>query len=272
MSVFTLLCVLAAILRAHWQLRRAARRDPSRFIEAVTVSHRRTAQVLVTLASTLTRFGLTIEPWVGPPLPNPLLVVANHQSLLDIPCLTLALPHHAVRFVAKRELGKGIPYVSLALREGGHALISRTSDFREGVQELHRFAALSRRGVSPAVFPEGTRSRNGRLGRFNAGAFRLILQSTPLPVLSVAIDGAWRTATLAGIVAHLGRARYRIRPLTLYPPPRGKQQIQKVLESIEAEIAAELETWRRSGAGGRKTENPSSRMGLPSHQPPQAMP
>jgi len=244
MSIFALSCMLAALLRAHIQLRLAAWRDPSRFIEAVTISHRRTAQVLVTLARTLTRFRLSIDPWRGAPLPNPLLVVANHQSLLDIPCLTLALRHHAVRFVAKRELRKNIPYVSLALRDGGHALISRTSDFREGVEELHRFAALSGRGISPAVFPEGTRSRDGRLKRFNAGAFRLILQSAPLPVLSVAIDGAWRTATVTGLAVHLGRARYRIRPLSLYPPPRGKHQIQQVLDTAEAEIAAQIERWR----------------------------
>lgn len=238
------------MLREGVRLRAYAGRDSAGFLEFVTRSHRRTARVLLNLARLLTRFRIEIDPWMGPPLPNPLLVVSNHQSLFDIPSLTLAFPRHALRFVAKKELRKGIPYVSFALRHGGHALVSRTSDFREGARELARFARLARRGISPAVFPEGTRSRDRRLGRFNAGAFRLILEHASLPVLSVAIDGAWRMATLTGIVANLGRVRYRIKPLALHPAPRGKREILDLLGKVEREIGCQLAAWQESSPPG----------------------
>ncbi len=67
-------------------------------------------------------------------LPRVFLIVSNHQSLADIPALAAAFPRHALRYVAKKSLSRGIPYVSTSLRWGRHALISRTGDYRAGQQ------------------------------------------------------------------------------------------------------------------------------------------
>ncbi len=114
-------------------------------------------------------------------LPRVVLIVSNHQSLADIPAHGggVSPPRPAVR--GQEVLGRGIPYASTSLRWGLHALISRTGDYRAGNKELRRFADLSRQGICPVVFPEGTRSRTGRVNEFFTGAVRIILEQRPSP-------------------------------------------------------------------------------------------
>ncbi len=186
------------------------------------------------------------------PLPPVFLMVSNHQSLADIAVLPQCFPHHHIRFVAKRELAHGVPYVSLSLRLGRHAVISRTSNYRAGHRALARFADLAAEGVCPTVFPEGRRSRTGDVQEFQSGAFRIILERAPLPVLSVAVDGGYRISNLTRLVTNLRGTCYRAQPLTLYPPPRGKKEILDLLARIEREIKEQVRRWRQmpAGAGG----------------------
>jgi 1-acyl-sn-glycerol-3-phosphate acyltransferase len=179
-------------------------------------------------------------------LPPVFLLISNHQSIADIPAIAIVFSRRNLRYVAKRELTRGVPYVSRSLRYGRHALISRTSDFREGAQELKRFASLAREGICPVVFPEGRRSRSGRVQPFNAGAVRIILEQESLPVLSVAVDGGQRIATIPRLLQHRRGAFYRVKPLTLYPAPHGKREILALLQTIETEITAQVDEWRRA--------------------------
>jgi len=177
-------------------------------------------------------------------LPSAFLLVSNHQSLADIPLFPQVFPHHHIRFVAKSELKYGVPYISLALRLGGHAVISRTSDFRAGRKAMIKLADLSAQGICPAVFPEGRRSRTGEVQAFQSGAFRIIQERVPLPVLSVAVDGGYRISTLTRLLTNLRGTCYRTKPLTLYPAPRGKREIQELLAKVEMEIRTQVNRWR----------------------------
>jgi 1-acyl-sn-glycerol-3-phosphate acyltransferase len=177
-------------------------------------------------------------------LPRAFLIVSNHQSLADIPALAIAFSSSGLRYVAKRELGRGIPYVSPSLRMGRHALISRKGDFREGQESMRKLAELSREGICPVVFPEGTRSRDGRVKGFYAGAFRVMLEHAPMQVLSVAVDGGFRIANLPRLLLHSRGVCYRVRPLTLYPAPRGKREVVDLVSRTEREIAAQVDAWR----------------------------
>ncbi len=98
------------------------------------------------------------------------------------------------------------------------------------------------------VFPEGTRSRTGRVNDFYTGAVRIILEQSPIPVLSVAVDGGYHLSTLRRLLKNLRGARYRVKPLTLYPIPRGKREISELLVRIQAEIAAQVKVWRDAEA------------------------
>ncbi|MGA2612263.1 MAG: lysophospholipid acyltransferase family protein [Spirochaetia bacterium] len=179
-------------------------------------------------------------------LPKAFLLVSNHQSLADVALLPLVLPGHHIRFVAKSELKYGVPYVSLALRLGRHAVISRTSNYRAGRRAMVRLADLAAVGVCPAVFPEGRRSRTGEVQEFQSGAFRIILERAPLPVLSMAVDGGYRIASLGRLLTNIRGTWFRMRPLTLYPAPRGKKEILDLLARIKSEISQQVRLWRSS--------------------------
>ncbi|MCX7029195.1 MAG: lysophospholipid acyltransferase family protein [Spirochaetes bacterium] len=247
MTALALLFIAVTFLRADLALRLRLWLRPASGIEVVSRLQHPIVRHVVRFAEFFTGFRITVDPWASPPLPDRFLLVTNHQSMADIPLLMWAFPRHDLRFVAKKELGRFIPYISLSLRTGGHAIISRTGDFRDGAREMARLADLSARGISPAVFPEGTRSRTGRVGRFSSGAVRIILERASLPVLAAAVDGGWRIGKLKGLLVNFGRTRYRIRLLALHPAPRGKRQILETLGKVEQEIRAQMHDWRAGG-------------------------
>ncbi len=121
------------------------------------------------------------------------IFVSNHQSLFDIPIFGGIISNHIPRFVSKKSLAKGIPTVSLYLKEGGHALIHRGN--RD--QALAAIAAMGAwcedRGVGAVIFPEGTRSRDGSLGSWKVAGLEALLESAPdLQIVPTVIDGSWR--------------------------------------------------------------------------------
>jgi 1-acyl-sn-glycerol-3-phosphate acyltransferase len=190
-------------------------------------------------------FSLEVLPFRGE-LPRQCLLVSNHQSLIDIPVLMRAFPGLDLRFVAKRELGRGIPGVSVVLRFAHHALIGRKSGFAEANRALRRLGRLAGTGVSPVVFPEGTRSRTGAVQRFHAAAVRVLADATPhpLPVLSVAMDGGHRISGIKAIARNLRGSSYRVQPLTLYPAIESRADLAAVLGSARREIMETLADWR----------------------------
>jgi 1-acyl-sn-glycerol-3-phosphate acyltransferase len=142
---------------------------------------------------------------------EPRVFVANHTSYLDIPAALLAFPGE-LRVVARKSLGR-IPFLGWYMRLCGHLLIDR-ADPRQG---LELFATASKRmkahGLSVLVFPEGTRSADGRLAPLKGGAFHLAT-SLDVPVQPLAISGTfgvmprWAWGPLRGgdVVVRVGEA------------------------------------------------------------------
>lgn len=120
-------------------------------------------------------------------------IISNHQSMFDIVLIGGLLFTNFPKYVAKKELGRGLPSISLNLRHGGNAVIDR-KDRQQAVEIITEMARTAqRRNVSVAIFPEGTRSRDGRLQKFKrAGSQALLQGADELPVVPVAVDGAWR--------------------------------------------------------------------------------
>ena len=112
------------------------------------------------------------------------VVVSNHQNYYDIPLLNM-LKFNA-RWVAKRELLK-MPFIGHALLVQGDILIRR-GDPDSAKKMLAKGCALLKKGVSVAIFPEGTRSKTGKTGRFKEGAF-LLAKKAGVAVQPVFIDG-----------------------------------------------------------------------------------
>jgi 1-acyl-sn-glycerol-3-phosphate acyltransferase len=112
------------------------------------------------------------------------LFVSNHQSFYDIPIIFWHVPLD-LRIIAKASLGR-FPFIGGHLRRTGHVLVDRASP---GTTTFRQVAALLERDQSLLVFPEGTRSLDGRVGRFRGGIFLLAIQSG-LPVVPVAVRGS----------------------------------------------------------------------------------
>lgn len=174
-----------------------------------------------------------IEPNTG------YVVISNHQSLTDIVMIGGLLFTNYPKYVAKTELGKWIPSVSLNLRYGGNALIDR-NDRSQSVRAIIEMAReAQRRNVSVVIFPEGTRSQSGELGPFRpAGSTALLKAADRLPVVPTAIDGSWRLHKLWP--APIG-AKIRIRFGA--PIARTQGDHEQLLELSRAFIDETLQTW-----------------------------
>jgi 1-acyl-sn-glycerol-3-phosphate acyltransferase len=142
-----------------------------------------------------------------PPLPDgPLLFACNHESALDIWALVEYLPRN-VRFVAKRELFR-IPVFGWHLRLGGHVPVDR-SDRARAIQSLREAAARVRTGRSLIVFPEGTRSRDGRIQPFKKGPFALAVEAG-VPVVPVAVSGSGAVTPRGAVAVWPGTIRLAV--------------------------------------------------------------
>ncbi|HVO18546.1 MAG TPA: lysophospholipid acyltransferase family protein [Anaeromyxobacter sp.] len=141
--------------------------------------------------------GCRREALAAPPLPEgPLIFASNHESALDIWVLVERLPRN-VRFIAKQELFR-IPIFGWYMRLGGHVPVDRRNQ-AQAVESLRAAARLVRGGTSLIVFPEGTRSRDGRVQPFKKGPFALAMEAL-VPVVPVAISGSG-AVTPSGLVA-----------------------------------------------------------------------
>jgi len=116
------------------------------------------------------------------------MIVANHASYLDVPAIFGWFPGQA-RFVLKQELGR-MPFIGWFAKYCGHFLLNRENP-REGKRVLDRAVARAlKHGLCPIVFPEGTRTSDGKLGELKAGVFQIAI-AAQIPVQPVAIFGTW---------------------------------------------------------------------------------
>ncbi len=126
-----------------------------------------------------------------PPVGTSYVFASNHQSFYDVPVIFSTLPHQ-LRIIAKASLGS-FPFVGWHLRLAGHLLIDRENP---GASVFKKMQRMIGQGASLIIFPEGTRSRDGRVGRFKGGVFLLAIDSG-LPIVPISVSGS-RTVMLKG--------------------------------------------------------------------------
>ena len=159
-------------------------------------AHKRAVDVLnLCLLSTAYLLGNTITFINKQNLPvgRPIIFLANHQSLFDIPPLIWYLRKYHAKFISKVELTKGIPSISYNLKYGGGANIDR-KDSRQSVAEIIKLAnRMKENQWSAVIFPEGTRSKNGEVKSFQVGGIATILKKCPEALLvPIAIKDSWK--------------------------------------------------------------------------------
>ncbi|WP_026999362.1 lysophospholipid acyltransferase family protein [Eisenibacter elegans] len=156
---------------------------------------------------------------LNPSLPTdrPIIMVSNHQSLFDIPMNILLLRKHHVKFVSKKELGRGIPTISYNLRYGGSVLIDRKKpeEAKAIIAGMGQYIEKYKR--TACIYPEGSRARNGQLKPFKVGGLATLLENAPSAlVVPVVIENSWKIV------------RYNFKPI-----PFGVKCSVTALEAIE---------------------------------------
>lgn len=116
---------------------------------------------------------------------GPAVYLSNHQGIPDIPMI-YCLPR-TLRFVAKSAI-KWVPFLGWYMLADKHIFIDRTNR-HHAIRSLQKAGAQIRNGISVVMFPEGTRTRDGRVLPFKKGPFRLAIEAQ-VPVVPMALDGA----------------------------------------------------------------------------------
>lgn len=116
---------------------------------------------------------------------QPCFFAANHQAFLDIPVLFRVLPVN-LHFVVKQELSR-VPFLSWYIRAMGMIFVDRSNRAR-AVDSVRRTADLVLGGKSVLLFPEGTRSHDGKIKRLKSGALAAAAQGG-VPVVPVVLEG-----------------------------------------------------------------------------------
>jgi 1-acyl-sn-glycerol-3-phosphate acyltransferase len=117
---------------------------------------------------------------------RPYVVVSNHQSHADIPILS-HLPWE-MKWIGKKVLFS-LPFIGWMMKLAGDIPVDR-ADRRSGAKMLLTAKRYLDQKCSVMFFPEGTRSPDGRVGRFNDGAFHLAIKAQ-VPILPVAVEGSY---------------------------------------------------------------------------------
>ncbi|MGH9371937.1 MAG: lysophospholipid acyltransferase family protein, partial [Vicinamibacterales bacterium] len=175
------------------------------------------------------------------------VLASNHQSIYDIPILFASLPLQ-LRIVSKASLGS-FPFLGWHLQRTGHLLVDRR---KPGADILQKMKRLVRESHSLVVFPEGTRSADGRVGRFKKGSF-LVAVDAGLPIVPVSVSGSRHVMRKGRLMVCPGDVRVTVHdPVPTAGVTRGSviELANRVREIVERDVA-------EPRAGGEAGESPS---------------
>ena len=172
------------------------------------------------------------------PANRPLIIIANHQSTLDISPVAWGFGKYHPKFISKIELQRGIPSISYNLRHGGSALIDRNSK-SQSIKEIIKLGRhIEKEKYAACIFPEGTRSKDGKLKKFQSAGIITLLRSSPSAiVVPFAIDGNNQLVAKGNFPLALG---VRVNYTALDPiDPAGKDP-EEVVKMAETAISRAL--------------------------------
>jgi 1-acyl-sn-glycerol-3-phosphate acyltransferase len=163
------------------------------------------------------------------------IFMCNHQSYFDIFVLLAYLPAD-FKFILKQELMK-IPILGHAMKRAGHVAITRENP-REAIRSMDRVVEKIKSGTSVLIFPEGTRSVDGRLQSLKKGGFHMAFKSG-CDIVPVAISNTHRIVTKGSLKINKGSVDIRFGvpiPIRNYKKENMPELIAQVREAILSQI------------------------------------
>ena len=168
----------------------------------------------------------------------PTIIVANHQSMNDIPPIIWFMRRFHVKFISKKELGKGIPSVSYNLRHGGSVLINRKNAHQaiNAIKTMANYIETHKRSV--VIFPEGSRSRDGKPKPFKTKGLLTLLEHAPnAQIIPITINNSWKLLRYGkfptGINIHL---KYTVHDAILVSEMEHETLIKKIENQIKEAV------------------------------------
>ncbi len=129
------------------------------------------------------------------------LILMNHQSIFDIPLVVRAVPDGYPRIVTRRRYTRWIPLISQITRLYQYPSVDPAANPREARRMLSELRRAARDSEVPlAIFPEGTRTKDGEIGPFRTRGLGLILRARPWTVHVLVADGFWRHAKFKNLL------------------------------------------------------------------------
>ena len=113
--------------------------------------------------------------------------VSNHQSMFDVWLIYGWLPV-IFKWLMKAELRK-VPFVGIACKAAGHIFVDRKNP-KAAMESMENIKKQLKDGVCTVIFPEGTRTKDGQVGRFKRGAFQIALD-LKLPIIPISLSGCY---------------------------------------------------------------------------------
>ena len=205
----------------------------------------RTARLCFAILKTFCNFSLDADYKSRKNLPEQFVLLSNHQSLLDIVAFFVYFSDKKIRFVAKDALAKA-PMVGKMLKSQQHCVIPRKGKIQVAMKNLEVYSkrVLQSKAI-PLIFPEGTRSRDGNIGKFHPAGFRKINEVTQLPVVVCAIDGGWQIGNLKQVFCNLKNGKFRVKVVKVYDCPKNKEDEIQLLDEAHALMENQLSEWRK---------------------------
>lgn len=165
--------------------------------------------------------------------PGPYIFAANHQSQFDIFAIQGHFPFD-FRWLAKKELFE-VPLFGQAMHRAENIPVDRAHS-RQAVKSLDEAAQRIADGASVIIFPEGTRSHDGSLLPFKAGAMVLAIKAK-MPVVPVAITGSFAVMPKGCLLPRPGRIKIRI-DAPIATSGLDLKQKHELAESLQQKVAA----------------------------------
>lgn len=177
------------------------------------------------------------------PIGRPIIFVANHQSMYDIPPLIWFLKKYHAKFISKIELTKGIPSISFHLRVSGGANIDR-GNRKQAISEITNLGKrMKANNWSSILFPEGTRSKTGILKPFQIGGITNLLKTVPNAlVVPIAIQNSWKMVQYGKFPLSFGE---KTSWTVLQPIEPGNMEAEEVIQLAENAIRGMLGQQKR---------------------------
>jgi 1-acyl-sn-glycerol-3-phosphate acyltransferase len=194
----------------------------------------RTAMGIIRLALRAAHIPVVVTGLENIPPGQSVIFMANHVSNLDPPVLLPQIPGQT-SILLKRELMR-IPILGTAMRMGQFIPVERGHKRDAATASITAAAKVLADGLHITVFPEGTRSKDGRLSTFKKGPF-FLAQQTQAPVIPIAISGTERMMRKGSAAIHPGTAKVQFLP-AIDPTAYGTRE--SLMAAVHAAIAAAL--------------------------------